>query len=186
MKLDYLHIIPECYADTNLIQTLLKIKGVNHQKSCGQVTNEMKKHFQDDFAVGVIDLDKDQSKYAEECETIASSNEFSVCRHPDSNHYLVKIHNILENFIINCAKETGVDLSELGMPLEKEALMKRTKKQEAKNDPQLANLFKQLSSSTEMSLLKEVMDFLCTKKYNVRNEELVSIFQKHGFMTEEG
>lgn len=43
MKNSYLHIIPECYVDTNLVQILLQIKGVNHQYGCGQVTNVMKK-----------------------------------------------------------------------------------------------------------------------------------------------
>lgn len=39
MKETYLHIVPECYVDTNLVQILMRIKGVNHQNSCGQVTN---------------------------------------------------------------------------------------------------------------------------------------------------
>lgn len=115
MKLDYLYIIPECYADTNLIQTLLQIKGANHQKSCGQVTNEMKQRFHDDFAVGIIDLDK---------------------------------------------------------------------KQEAKNDPELTNIFKKLSSSSEMTLLKDVIAFLCKEKYNIKHEAIQEIFHQHGFMTE--
>ena len=38
MKDSYLHIVPECYVDTNLVQILMQIKGVNHQNSCGQVT----------------------------------------------------------------------------------------------------------------------------------------------------
>lgn len=78
-------IIPECYADTNLVQTLLQTKGANHQKSCGQVTNELQKTFKDKFAVGIIDLDKRQSEYSENCVEIAHSNELSVCRHPDSH-----------------------------------------------------------------------------------------------------
>jgi len=41
MKFDCSCIIPECYADTNLVQTLLQMRGANHQKSCGQVTKEL-------------------------------------------------------------------------------------------------------------------------------------------------
>lgn len=152
MDFAHIHIIPECNADTNLVQTLLRIKGVNHQHSCGQVTNEMQKRFKDDFAVGVIDQDKDESNYSNECEVIASSNELSVCRHPDSNHYLIKIHNILESFIIACATEVGVDLSSLGLPFQKEALMKRTKKKDVKNDPLFSNFIKRITAATEMCL----------------------------------
>ena len=182
MDYSYSYIIPECHADTNLVQTLMRISGANHQKSCGQVTNQMKSRFSDQFAVGIIDMDNEQSKYSEECEVIASSNEFSVCRHPESHHYLVKIHNILENFIISCAREAGVDLSSLGLPFEREALMKRTKKKEAKNDPQLSNFFKKLSGTTEMRLLKEVLDYLSTHKYASKDAELIQIFQQYGFM----
>lgn len=184
MDLTYLHIIPECYADTNLVETLLRIKGVNHQKSCGQVTRKMQQSFENDFAVGIIDLDKVQSKYAEECNVIAFSNEFSVCRHSNSHHYLIKIHNVLEKFLINCADEVGVDFSLIGLSKGKEMLMQRTKKQEAKTDSQLSNLFKKLSSATEMSLLKDVLLYLHTEKFNVKNECIISLFQKYGFMTE--
>ena len=55
MKFDCSCIIPECYADTNLVQTLLQMKGANHQKSCGQVTNKLQSTFKDKFAVGIID-----------------------------------------------------------------------------------------------------------------------------------
>ena len=184
MKFDCSCIIPECYADTNLVQTLLQMRGANHQKSCGQVTNELQSKFKDQFAVGIIDLDKKQSDYSEKSVEIARSGELSVCRHPDSHHYLNKINNVLESFIVNCAKEVGVDLSPLGLPFEVDALMKRTKKQEAKNDPELSNYFNKLVSSNEMSLLKEVLEYLYKSTYAVKDDELIRLFQNHGFMNE--
>lgn len=185
MKFDYLCIIPECFADTNLVQTLLQMKGANHQKSCGQVTNELQSRFKDKFGVGIIDLDKKQSDYSMESVEIAHSDELSVCRHPNTHHYLIKIHNVLESFIINCAKEVGIDLSPLGLPFEVDALMKRTKKQNAKNDPELSNYFKKLVSSTEMSLLKDVLEYLYKNTYAVKDGGIIKIFQNHGFMIEE-
>lgn len=182
MNYSYSCIIPECYADTNLVQTLLQMKGANHQKSCGQVTNELQKKFKDKFAVGIIDLDKKQSEYSETSIEIAHSRELSVCRHPGSHHYLIKINNVLESFVISCSEEVGVDLSQLGLPFKVDALMKRTKKQEAKNDSELSNYFKKLVTSTEMSLLKEVLEYLYKSTYNVKEEDIVQIFQNHGFM----
>lgn len=181
MTFNYSCIIPECYADTNLVQTLLHIKGANHQKSCSQVTRELQTKYKDKFAIGIIDLDKQQSDYARECITIAFSNELSVCRHPNSHHYLIKFNNVLESFIINCAKEVKVDLSPLGLPLEVDALMKRTKKQDAKNDVELTNYFKKISSSTEMVLLREVLDYLFTNTYNAKEQEIILLFRNHGF-----
>ena len=181
MDLSYLDIIPECNADTNLVQTLMEMKGANHQKSCGQVTNEMQTRFKDSFAIGIIDLDKKQSSYSKESTKIASSNEFSVCKHSNSHHYLIKIHNILENFVISSAKEVGIDVSDLGFPLERDELMKMTKKKEAKNNPLLTKLFKKIRSSTEMSLLSETLSYLHTNKYSVNEDYIRSLFEKYGF-----
>jgi hypothetical protein len=53
-------IIPECYVDTNLVETLVPPtgRGYNHQHGCGTVTKVMKERFADGFAVGIIDKDK--------------------------------------------------------------------------------------------------------------------------------
>ncbi len=53
-----LFIIPECYIDTNLVETLIATEGCNHQKGCNTVVNTMKRRFGDKFAVGIIDHDK--------------------------------------------------------------------------------------------------------------------------------
>lgn len=42
MARNYTNIIPECYVDTNLIQTLLRVEGVNHQSTCSQVAKELR------------------------------------------------------------------------------------------------------------------------------------------------
>lgn len=55
-----LFIIPECYIDTNLVESLITTEGCNHQKGCNTVANTMKNKFKDNFAVGIIDNDKRQ------------------------------------------------------------------------------------------------------------------------------
>ena len=65
------------------------MKGANHQKSCGQVTNKLQSTFKDKFAVGIIDLDDKQSDYSEKSVEIAHSAEVTVCRHPNTHHYLM-------------------------------------------------------------------------------------------------
>ncbi len=53
-------IFPECYLDTNLIETIVppvkrnNQQGYNHQKGCGTVSSRMKKQFADRFALGII------------------------------------------------------------------------------------------------------------------------------------
>ena len=54
-----LYFVPECYVDTNLVESLLETDGVNHQKGCNTVVNTMKgKVLNDGFSVGIIDSDK--------------------------------------------------------------------------------------------------------------------------------
>ncbi len=54
-------IIPECYADTNLINLLIG-KDCNHQKGCPNVCKTMAHKFNNEFAVGIIDKDKHEPK----------------------------------------------------------------------------------------------------------------------------
>jgi hypothetical protein len=63
-----LDIIPECYIDTNLIETILNIKGyytegVNHQKGCNTVVKTMNgQKLKNDFALGIVDADNKRSR----------------------------------------------------------------------------------------------------------------------------
>ena len=51
-----LYIIPECYVDTNLIETLVPTaKGYNHQKGCNNVVKVMKEKLSDKFGVFLVD-----------------------------------------------------------------------------------------------------------------------------------
>ena len=49
-----LHIMPECFVDTNLIEYLLNA-GVNHQHCCSKVVGQLNTTFADKFAIGIID-----------------------------------------------------------------------------------------------------------------------------------
>lgn len=48
-------IIPECYVDTNLVETLVCPGGCNHQKGCNQVAKVMQDKFANRLAIGIID-----------------------------------------------------------------------------------------------------------------------------------
>lgn len=59
-----LSVIPECYIDTNLAETLVPPQqGYNHQKGCGTVTKVMKENFSDDLAIGIVDKDKKDLRF---------------------------------------------------------------------------------------------------------------------------
>jgi hypothetical protein len=64
--------MPECYADTLLIEILVPSKGgYNHKFGCFNVEAEMKSgKLKDQFAVGIIDKDKSQIEYLAEFDEI--------------------------------------------------------------------------------------------------------------------
>ncbi|WP_027455933.1 hypothetical protein [Xylanibacter brevis] len=182
MKDSYLHIVPECYVDTNLVQILMQIKGVNHQNSCGQVTNVIKNKFKDKFAIGIVDNDNLQSNYSNACVEIARSNELILCKHPENQHYLIKINHVMEKFILNSAKDANVDLKEFGIPDDLEGLKNVTKSKTCLENSDLRKAIKAVSISNEMQLLTEVLNYLQANKYNSKSDELIGIFKVHGFM----
>ena len=184
MKDTYLHIVPECYVDTNLVQILMQIKGVNHQNSCGQVTNVLKNRFKDKFAIGIVDNDNMQSNYSNDCKEIARSGEIILCKHPDSQHYLIKINHIMEKFLLNSAKDANVDLKQFGIPDDLEGLKSITKSKDCLDNKDLRRAIKAVSESNVMKLLTEVLNYLQKNKYNSNSEELLAIFKSHGFMVE--
>ena len=184
MKKTYLHIVPECFVDTNLVQILMQIKGVNHQNSCGQVTNVLKNKFKEKFAIGIVDNDNLQSNYSKACVEIAHSREITLCKHPENQHYLIKINHIMEIFILNSAKDANVDLKEYGVPNDLEGLKNITKSRDCLNNNDLRRAIKAVSGSNEMQLLTDVLNYLQSKKYSSDIDELTDIFKTHGFMKE--
>ncbi len=67
-----LSILPECYVDTNLLETLVPPhKGYNHQKGCGTVVQRMQGKLQDCFAVGILDKDKKITPYLVSAEFLS-------------------------------------------------------------------------------------------------------------------
>lgn len=184
MKDTYLHIVPECYVDTNLVQILMQIKGVNHQNSCGQVTNVLKNKFKDKFAIGIVDNDNLQSNYSKACVEIAHSGEITLCKHSENKHYLIKINHIMESFILNSAKDVNVDLKKYGVPDDLEGLKNITKSRDCLDNNDLRRAIKAVSCSNEMQLLTDVLNYLQSNNYHSDIDELIDIFKTHGFMEE--
>lgn len=104
------------------------------------------------------------------------------CKHPDNQHYLIKINNVMEKFILNSAKDANVDLTEFGIPDDLEGLKNVTKSKNSLDNNDLRRAIKAVSSSNEMQLLTDVLNYLQTNKYNSNSDELIDIFKVHGFM----
>ena len=172
------HILPECYIDTNLIEFLLGSNGVNHQKGCNFVAKQMNESkLKDMFSIGIIDNDKRQPTYVSEFTIVAQSQHIELLKHKSRPHFIIRITLAMDQFIIDCASETSVRLEEFGLPSTLEALTKVTKDVKAKNDYRFKSLFNAVSHSNEMVILRSVIKYLNTHRYQSNTEEIIGFFQ---------
>lgn len=170
-----LHIIPECYVDTNLIETLVPTgSGFNHQKGCGTVAKVMKERFSDDFAVGIIDKDKNQLDYLNEFDVIITSGNLTLHMHKSRLHYIIQIFPAIEKFIINAVEECELDLTHYDLPDEFNELKKVSKSVSSKFDKRFKQLFRDLhsSGSVELTILAKWVSYLKDHPYNADLNEL--------------
>ncbi|MDP2113686.1 MAG: hypothetical protein Q8K69_06480 [Bacteroidota bacterium] len=176
MKLDYL-VIPECYADTAFIETIVppdNQRGYNHQMGCNKVANKMQNDLKDDFALGIIDKDKQTIKYLDEFNPVANKKNLFLYKHPDKHHYIIQISPAIERFILESCSEVDIDLTEYGLENDLEKLKQKTKKQTSKKDPQLINLFKELKNrnASQIVTLTKWINYLKLNNFHSLADEI--------------
>ncbi len=167
-----LSIIPECYIDTNLIETIVPpIKGYNHQKGAGTVTRLMQGKLNDKFAVGIVDKDKKQLKYVEEFDLKINIGDLLLFKHknPQKHHYLIFINPAMEKWIIKNTDEVGISLQDYGLSNNLKELTKMTKKVTSKKDNTFKKLFLELKirNPQNIEILSNWIKYLKENPYNV-------------------
>jgi hypothetical protein len=163
-------VIPECFVDTNLIETLVPPQTrYNHQKGCGTVTKIMKERFADRFALGVIDKDKHQVDYLKEFEEVCNTDSLILHKHRTRHHYIIQISPAIERFIINNALAAGIALTDFGLPSDFDLLIRESKKVNSKNDPRFKRLFRSLMQfgAPDLQRLSSWVSYLKDNNYYV-------------------
>lgn len=171
------HVLPECYVDTNLVNTILG-KSCNHQKGCPTVFKVMNERLKDTFAVGIIDKDKREPKALEDYRLICNDDYLYVYKHQSRHHYILQVAPAEEAFILHAAQELRFDLSNYGLPTEMNALKSYTKKVDAKNSNIFQSLFHVLKDAPSISKMSNILHYLINNQYNAEQEELKRIFQQ--------
>lgn len=138
-----LSIIPECYVDTNLIETIVPTpSGYNHQKGCGTVARVMNNQFRDRFSLGIIDKDKQVLNYLNEFNEVCGSGSLILHKHKTRHHYFIQICPAIERFILDNVACCNLSLSDFGLPTELNEFKKLTKSADSKHDDRFKRLFK--------------------------------------------
>jgi hypothetical protein len=173
-----LSIIPECFVDTNLIETISPAqKGYNHQKGCGNVARTMQNKFKDSFAVGIIDRDKKEIKYLNEFKLKVNRGDLFLFQHPERHHYIIQISPAVEKFILESANQTNINLEDFGLPHKIDDLKKITKKQTSKKSSQFSKLFAELKNknATQIVTLSKWISYLKENTYHSNINEIINI-----------
>ena len=166
-------IIPECYVDTNLTETLTGFV-CNHQKGCANVAKQMQEKRSDQFALGIIDKDKRPVRYLSEFELIARNDYLEVHKHKSRPHYIIYIIPAVEGFVLKAAEEVGVSLSDFCLPNDLESLKRQTKQQDSKKDVRFKKLFMAIKESSAMRVLQEIVVYLKENQYTAEVEIIKS------------
>lgn len=168
-----LSIIPECYADTNLIETLVPPqRGYNHQKGCNTVEKIMKTKFSDKFALAIIDKDEREISYIKECDLISRKASLLLYKHKQKHHYIIQIVPAIERFILNSAISSDISLISLGLSDNLEELKKYTKNVSSKKDTKLSGAFKALKDCDDFKILAAWVKYMKEKQFDIDIERL--------------
>jgi hypothetical protein len=139
-----MNIVPECFFDTILVMNILKVKKINHQKSCSKVANTIKG--MDDFALGIIDKDKkeEEIKYLNEFNPEIITPNLILLKHRTKQHYFIQLIPAIEKWVLNVIKEGNIHTEDLNLPLELVGLKDYTKYKFADENEELKKLCKKL------------------------------------------
>ncbi len=173
------HIVPECYIDTMLVQTLVppgKNNRYNHQHGCFEVSNEMELYgLKDKFAVGIIDNDKKKAKYLNKFIEIDNiENSLKLYKHEMLSQYFIEINPAIEFWILSVCEMEKIDIGEFDLPDNLKSLKGITKSQTSGKDKRFIDLFLKFNMSGNRSVLKLKgwIKLLKEKNYHIDINEL--------------
>ncbi|MCF6403632.1 hypothetical protein L3C95_12145 [Chitinophaga filiformis] len=169
-----LAVIPECFVDTNLLETLVPpVTRYNHQKGCGTVTKVMKQNFSDRFAIGIIDKDKYEVDYLKEFTVVCQAGALILHRHSNiaRHHYIIQISPAMERFILDNATLANISLSDFNLPEDLEQLKKVSKSVNSKYDERFKRLFIAMREAGARDLIR-LADWVSYLKENTYQADL--------------
>lgn len=172
----YGYIIPECFIDTKLTQFLLDNR-VNHQHSCNNVIRVMRKVFDNDFAVGIIDNDKHGVSYLQEFQLIGQTHHLCFYCHIHGKHYIITVNPAMDKFIMDCAVDMKHSLGEFGLPTTLKEFTHLTKDENILSDSRVKRLLSAIQGHNEIVKLKNVLCYLLQTRYDASINDIIALVQ---------
>ena len=166
------NIMPECYIDTKLIKILVPPReAYNHQKGTN-VLRRMERELINAFALGVVDEDVQEREYAQQFDLVLETNDYlKLLKHPNRHHYLIYLCPAVEKWIIACADEALISLTDYGLPRDFDKLQKISKTSKSEEQDPYSENFQRLfrdfrrAKSPLVSVLTLWITYLKTNPY---------------------
>lgn len=148
-----LNVLPECYIDTKLVKAAVPPQTrYNHQKGTN-VLKVMDEKLGDKFALGIVDEDMLERKYASQFSVQQQNILGKLCllKHTHRHHYLILLCPAIEKWIITCAEEINLNLEDFGLPHNVDMLRKITKTSKSEHDDPYSENFQRLFKAMKMA-----------------------------------
>ena len=171
-------ILPECFADTLLAETLVPTKiGYSHQASCFKVESAMKHgRLNDSFALGIVDNDKTTISYLKDFTLLAEQpDKLLLWKHPAKPHYIIQICPALERWVLDVCDQAGISTEDFGIKNDLEALKNITKRESSLQHEGLCKLFKAIRARQDHPSIRKLTNWiqlLRDHNYHVSEEAL--------------
>lgn len=171
------HFVPECYFDTVLLKRLLgSNQRILHLRGCNNVVNELKiKSLKDDFAVALIDKDKNEVDYLKECTVLYDADKLILWKHETKHHFIIQLNPPLEKWVVDILDENGLKIEDFGYSRNYKRLKKEIK---ADIDTEKNEKFNKLVDAVirtdcmTVKKMKSILQYLKEKNYNAEINEL--------------
>ena len=175
-----LNVFPECYIDTNLVGFILG-GYVKHKSTCNEVAKAVNKS--NEFAIGIIDADKRMAtldsgfeKYDNGYEADGENVHVTMYIHSDGKRFMFTVKPAMDKFLLDAAKQLGINLKDAGYPSTLEAFKKETKRIQAAEDAKLRNLFAMILDNEELQRFRNTLKYLMKKQYDADIDIVKSFF----------
>ena len=96
--------------------------------------------------------------------------------HSDRKRFMFTVKPAMDKFLLDAAKQLGINLKDAGYPSTLEALKKETKRIQAAEDPKLRNLFAMILDNEELQRFRNTLKYLMKKQYDVDIDIAKSFF----------
>jgi hypothetical protein len=165
-----LNILPECYIDTQVASILTQAK-LNHQMGCSQVANKLSAEFRNAVALGIIDEDKNKGSvhpYLKEFNIQLSVENLLLKKHNTREHYLIVICPEIENWLLNDAQSSNINLTDYELPIDLKSFKGITKTQNINTDQKLYRFIKALirKEAPSITTLKKWLELFNANQLN--------------------